>query len=109
NNNLFSLNEELNKNKVKEKVKEVIKEVDKTDYQTIEKLKRQIEQMKRNNEDLTSKEKEIKLLELDANKSVLKTKISIDNFLKEVSFNSYRRGAIAASSNATKTRLSEGL
>lgn len=94
---------------IEPQIKEVIKEVDKTDYQKIKKLEKQIESMKENNKSLDEKEKEVKLLQLDASKSVLQTKISIDDFLEEVAFNSYRRGAIASSSEGTKKKLQEGI
>lgn len=89
--------------------KEVIKEIDNTDYERIEKLERQIRSMKLNNEDFSQKEKEVKLLQLDASKSVLNTKIKIDEFLQEVAVTSYRRGAIATSSDGTKSKLREGI
>lgn len=89
--------------------KEVIKEIDNTDYETIETLKRKIKSMEMTNGEFTQKEKEIKLLKLDASKSVLSTKIKIDEFLQEVAVTSYRRGAIAASSEGTKNKLREGI
>src|SRR5699024_7450667 len=89
--------------------KEVIKEIDNTDYERIEKLERQIRSMKLNNEDFSQKEKEVKLLQLDASKSVLNTKIKIDEFLQEVAVTSYRRGARATSSDGTKSKLREGI
>lgn len=89
--------------------REVIKEVDNTDYERIKKLERQIESMKLSNEDFSQKEKEVKLLQLDASKSVLNTKIKIDEFLQEVAVTSYRRGAIATSSDGTKSKLREGI
>lgn len=101
------LEEEL-ENKEPE-IKEVVKEIDKTDYEKVRNLERQIETMKKSNEDLDDKEKEVKLLQMDASKSVLQTKISIDEFLQEVAFNSYRRGAIASSSEGTKKKLREGI
>lgn len=54
-------------------------------------------------------EKELKALSYEANKSVLKTKLQIDEFLKEVAVTSYRRGAIASSSQGTKDKLQEGM
>ena len=91
------------------KVKEVIKEVDNTDHEKIRFLEEKIKRMQANDQDVSAKEKEVKLLQLDANKSVLKTKISIDEFLQEVAFTSYRRGAIASSSDGTKNKLREGI
>src|SRR5699024_4610494 len=91
------------------KVKEVIKEVDNTDHERIRFLEEKIKRMQANDQDVSAKEKEVKLLKLDANKSVLKTKISIDEFLQEVAFTSYRRGAIASSSDSTKNKLREGI
>lgn len=89
--------------------KEVIKEIDKTDYERIRSLEEQIKRMQTNDQDVSAKEKEVKLLQLDASKSVLKTKITIDEFLQEVAFTSYRRGAIASSSEGTKNKLREGI
>jgi len=89
--------------------KEIIKEVDKTDYDRVRSLEEQIKRMKANDRDVSEKEKEVKLLQLDASKSVLKTKITIDDFLQDVAVTSYRRGAIAASSDSTKNKLREGL
>src|SRR5699024_9014446 len=60
--------------------KEIIKEVDKTDYDRVRSLEEQIKRMKANDRDVSEKEKEVKLLQLDASKSVLKTKITIDDF-----------------------------
>lgn len=70
-------------------------------------LKRERSRMTDN--DAEKKEKEVKLLTLEASKSVLKTKISIDDFLQEVAVTSYRRGAIAAASDGTKNKLREGI
>lgn len=89
--------------------REVIKEIDNTDYDKIRKLEMQIERMKASNQDVSEKEKEVKLLQLDASKSVLETKIKIDDFLQEVAVTSYRKGAIAASSDMTKNKLKEGI
>src|SRR5699024_7550537 len=65
--------------------------------------------VKGSDEEKKLKEREVKLLQLDASKSVLKTKISIDEFLQEVAVTSYRRGAIATSTDNTKNKLREGL
>src|SRR5699024_9936105 len=70
-------NEELANVEPKVIEKEVVKEIDNTDYERIKDLERQIERMKANNQDVTQKEKEVKLLQLDASKSVLNTKIKI--------------------------------
>src|SRR5699024_4284282 len=90
-------NEELANVEPKIIEKEVIKEIDNTEYKKVRSLEEQIKRMKSNDEDVTEKEREVKLLQLDASKSVLKTKISIDEFLQEVAVTSYRRGAIATS------------
>src|SRR5690625_4945678 len=86
--------------------KEIIKEVDKTDYDRVRSLEEQIKRMKANDRDVSEKEKEVKLLQLDASKSVLKTKITIDDFLQDVAVTSYRRGAIAADRKSTRLNSS---
>lgn len=123
-------NEEL-ANREPEKIEVIPDDYDKLKggYKAVERLrdryKKENEQLRRELKELESeinknkiigdeidyerKEKEVKLLQLDASKSVLKTKISIDEFLQEVAVTSYRRGAIAASSEGTKNKLREGI
>src|SRR5699024_1727340 len=61
-------NEELANVEPKIIEKEVIKEIDNTDYKKVRSLEEQIKRMKSNDEDVTEKEREVKLLQLDASK-----------------------------------------
>src|SRR5690625_279898 len=59
--------------------------------------------------DEEKKEKEIKALQFEANKTVLTTKLKMDEFLKDVAITAFRRGAIATSSEGTKNNLRAGI
>lgn len=111
--------EVIEKEIVKEVIPEHIKEQMREKEQIYQSTLKEYESMQQELELLRSKtaddgekeqkEKEVKLLMLDASKSVLKTKIKIDEFLQEVAVTPYRRGAIASSSEGTKRKLQEGI
>lgn len=105
--------EELESQEPKVIEKEIVKKIIPNDYEQtkieLEALEKRIKIMESTQQDISAKEKEVKLLNLDASKSVLKTKIKIDDFLQDVAVTSYRRGAIATSSEGTKNKLREGL
>lgn len=60
-------------------------------------------------DDEERKEKEIKALQYEANKTVLTTKLKMDEFLKDVAITAFRRGAIASSSEGTRENLRQGI
>ena len=67
------------------------------------------ERYKITDDEAEEKEKQVKIMMLDASKSVLQTKIDIDEFMQKVAVTSYRRGAIAASSENAKKKIREGI
>lgn len=114
---LEEMREELN-NKEPE-IKEVVPE----DIQnTLSDAKKRLDQVTKENDELkkendsfkngdTSKfdeekeEREKRMLELDAEKNVLRFKIKVDEFLQDVSVNAFMEGAIASSGKSTKEKL----
>lgn len=109
------ITQEVIKEVIPEHIKKQIQEKDKvlqSAKEEMESMQSEIDKLERlttGMDEEAKKEKEIKLLMLDASKSVLKTKIKIDEFLQEVAVTPYRRGAIAASSQAAKDKLAEGV
>src|SRR5699024_5627523 len=92
--------------------KEVIKEIDKTDYERVKYLEEQIKMLDKRYEYLSNedeKEKELKHLNYESNKSVLTLKLAIDEFLKDYAINTFRKGAIASAFEPTRERLQEGV
>src|SRR5699024_5234179 len=67
------------------------------------------ERYKITDDEAEEKEKQVKIMMLDASKSVLQTKLDIDEFMQKVAVTSYRRGAIAASSDSAKKKIREGI
>src|SRR5699024_9852439 len=63
------------------------------------------ERYKITDDEAEEKEKQVKIMMLDASKSVLQTKLDIDEFMQKVAVTSYRRGAIAASSDSAKKKI----
>ena len=109
------ITQEVIKEVIPEHIKKQIQEKDKvlqSAREEMESMQSEIDKLERlttGMDEEAKKEKEVKLLMLDASKSVLKTKIKIDEFLQEVAVTPYRRGAIAASSQAAKGKLAEGV
>lgn len=109
------ITQEVIKEVIPEHIKKQIQEKDKvlqSAKEEMESMQSEIDKLERlttGMDEEAKKEKEVKLLMLDASKSVLKTKIKIDEFLQEVAVTPYRRGAIAASSQAAKGKLAEGV
>ncbi|GGN66300.1 DUF3102 domain-containing protein [Oceanobacillus indicireducens] len=109
------IEKEVIKEVIPEHIKKQIQEKDKvlqSAREEMESMQSEIDKLERlttGMDEEAKKEKEVKLLMLDASKSVLKTKIKIDEFLQEVAVTPYRRGAIAASSQAAKGKLAEGV
>jgi len=106
---------EILKEVVPEYVKEQLQEKESTlqsNKEEMESMKQELHKLRNRNtgqNDQEEKEKEVKMMMLDASKSVLSTKIKIDEFLQEVAVTPYRRGAIATSSDGTKRKLQEGI
>lgn len=94
--------------------REVIKEVVPSDYeqakQERDRVLQELKLLKKTQDtDYEAESRKIKALELEANKTVLTTKIKIDEFLKDVAVTAFRRGAIASSSEGTKRNLQQGV
>ena len=87
---------------------EVLKSA-KNELESMQKEMNHLKTQNKNTDEQTKKEREIKILMLDASKSVLKTKLKIDEFLQEVAATPYRHGAIASSSEGAKQKLQEGV
>src|SRR5699024_5781594 len=105
-------NEELANDEPEIIEKEVTKEIDKTDYERGKYLEEQIKMLGKRYEYLSNedeKEKELKHLNYESNKSVLTLKLSSDEFLKYYAINAFRKGAIASASEPTRERRQEGV
>src|SRR5690625_3211917 len=94
--------------------REVVKEVVPNDYEQAKQERDRVLQelkllKKAQVTDHEAESRKIKALELEANKTVLTTKIKIDEFLKDVAVTAFRRGAIASSSEGTKRNLQQGV
>lgn len=118
NKRIQQLQSELQKAKSEVKTIEIEKEVVPPELKTeielkdreIKALKDELKRIdKAKKMDEQAADKELKYLNFEANKTVLSTKIKIDEFLKDVAITAFRKGAIAASSDKTRKSLEEGI
>lgn len=107
--------ETIEKEVIPEHVKTKLFESDKKILETTEELrdtKMKLERLKNQvsyDSESDKKEKELKALQYNADKTVLTTKLRMDEFLKDVAVTSFRKGAIASSSEATQDNLKQGV
>lgn len=107
--------ETIEKEVIPEHVKTKLFESDKKILETTEELrdtKMKLERLKNQvsyDSESDKKEKELKALQYNADKTVLTTKLRMDEFLKDVAVTSFRKGAIASSSEETQNNLKQGV
>lgn len=109
------IEKEVVKEVVPDNIRKSIEEKDrylkvmKRDYDALEQELKMLKNKQEYLDNEDKKEQEVKYLQFEADKSVLTLKLKIDDFLKEVAINSYRTGAIAASTEKTRNKIEQGI